>query len=387
MTIIVLILFIPQIGLALIAPSLLYISKETNVSMSIIMASYMVGMGAGQIVWGTLSDLLGRKWLMLIGVFSFAISSILITLFTHPSTIILLRIIQGFSTGSMFPITTAMMCDLYKQGPKLVLSIVIAEIGFGIAWTMLPLIGSFIEHLTSWKANFYAMSAYVFIVALLSWKYLSETHTISYKIYNKDTIKLFLKMFANPLYIYLPLMVILPNTFFLVFNSNAPALAKVTLHQPDIIIGLMISTIGAGYSLMIIANIFIFHKFNSLKILKVLIILSVLISMLQFTFATINFLNLYTLYLPIIATVSCWAILFPHITAMAMEQYPNHAGTCASNFGFIFYTGAGICTYLFAFFFDKSFFDITLYTLLCSVAALILLLLVNLSLRKTYYEK
>lgn len=152
---IILIAFSQQMGLAIITPSLPEMARELSVSMFAVMGLYMIGMGVGQFFWGSWSDIVGRKKLMSIGVFIFATTSFLITVTMNPYLINLLRFTQGFSTGSMYSISQAIIADQSETKEYMIGSIAVSDFGFGIAWIILPFMGGVIALLHNWKINFY----------------------------------------------------------------------------------------------------------------------------------------------------------------------------------------------------------------------------------------
>jgi MFS family permease len=65
---------------------------------------------------GALSDILGRRRMMLLGAFFFAGPPFLYPLVTEPVSLLLLRFLHGFATAIFSPVASAYVADLFQKG-------------------------------------------------------------------------------------------------------------------------------------------------------------------------------------------------------------------------------------------------------------------------------
>lgn len=79
---------LPQIGAA-------FGVAHANETQQII-TSYMLGLAAGQLVWGPLSDRFGRKFLLLLGLLVFVLGSLACLLAPTFGAMLAARMVQGF---------------------------------------------------------------------------------------------------------------------------------------------------------------------------------------------------------------------------------------------------------------------------------------------------
>lgn len=70
---------------------------------------------------GTLSDIIGRRWMLLLGACFFAFPPFLYLLVQEPYTLLALRFIHGFATAIFSPVASAAVVDLFQKerGEKL----------------------------------------------------------------------------------------------------------------------------------------------------------------------------------------------------------------------------------------------------------------------------
>lgn len=89
---------------------------------------------------GKLSDLYGRKKLLMIGLVLFLLSSIVATLGISMETVICARAIQGMAGGIIIPVSTAVIADLYPPKERAKMQGALGAL-FGIGFGVGPLIG------------------------------------------------------------------------------------------------------------------------------------------------------------------------------------------------------------------------------------------------------
>ncbi len=104
--------------------------------------------------YGKLSDLYGRKPLMMIGVTIFLAGSALSGLSQNMAMLILFRGIQGVGAGALFPIALAVIGDLYTPAERGRYQGLFGAV-FGISFIIGPALGGLLTDNVSWHWIFY----------------------------------------------------------------------------------------------------------------------------------------------------------------------------------------------------------------------------------------
>ena len=104
--------------------------------------------------YGKLSDLLGRKPILLFGISVFLIGSALSGLSQTMWQLILFRGIQGIGAGSLFPIALAVIGDLFTPAERGRYQGLFGAV-FGLSFLVGPALGGFITDNISWHWVFY----------------------------------------------------------------------------------------------------------------------------------------------------------------------------------------------------------------------------------------
>jgi EmrB/QacA subfamily drug resistance transporter len=104
--------------------------------------------------YGKLSDLYGRKPMMMFGVIVFLIGSALSGLSQNMAMLILFRGIQGIGAGALFPIALAVIGDLYTPAERGRYQGLFGAV-FGISFIIGPALGGLLTDYVSWHWIFY----------------------------------------------------------------------------------------------------------------------------------------------------------------------------------------------------------------------------------------
>jgi EmrB/QacA subfamily drug resistance transporter len=105
-------------------------------------------------IYGKLSDMYGRKPLLLIGVGLFLIGSVLSGLSQNIEQLIIFRGIQGLGAGALFPIALATIGDLYSPKERGRYQGLFGAV-FGLASLIGPALGGWLTDTFSWHLIFY----------------------------------------------------------------------------------------------------------------------------------------------------------------------------------------------------------------------------------------
>jgi EmrB/QacA subfamily drug resistance transporter len=114
--------------------------------------------------YGKLSDLYGRKPMLMIGIVLFLVGSALSGLSQNMTQLIVFRGIQGLGAGALFPVSLAVIGDLFTPAERGKYQGLFGAV-FGISSVVGPLLGGFLTEHVSWHWIFY-VNVPIGIVAL-----------------------------------------------------------------------------------------------------------------------------------------------------------------------------------------------------------------------------
>lgn len=164
---------IGPLSLDMYLPALPVISGDMETSASLVQASLtscLIGLALGQLMFGPLSDIQGRKRPLLITLLMYAVISVLCAFQTNVWIFIILRFIQGFTGAAGIVIARAVVRDMYA-GVDLTKAFAFLALINGAAPILAPVSGGFVLSFGSWKWVFIIIGliGFTLFTAVLLW--------------------------------------------------------------------------------------------------------------------------------------------------------------------------------------------------------------------------
>lgn len=152
-------------------PALPSIGQSLGVPMSAVQGSLMaffISLGIGQLLYGPISDMVGRKRPLYFGLTLFAVCSIGCALAPDIESLIVLRFFQGLGASAGMVIPRAVVRDLHTGNDAAKLMALLMLV-FSVSPILAPLAGSFLIEWAGWRSVFWAvMAAAVMALILLA---------------------------------------------------------------------------------------------------------------------------------------------------------------------------------------------------------------------------
>lgn len=137
-------------------PALPFLALDLQTTASLTQVSLtacLIGLAAGQLVFGPLSDIRGRRKPLIFTLISYAVVSILAAFSPNIWVFIFLRFIQGFTGAAGIVIARASASDMYS-GTELTKFMALLSLVLGAAPILAPISGGFILSFAPWNAIF-----------------------------------------------------------------------------------------------------------------------------------------------------------------------------------------------------------------------------------------
>lgn len=150
------------------APSLISIAHEFNVPLNEAqwtLPVFLIGISLCQLVYGPLSEGIGRKPPLLIGLIIMLIGTIVCWQASSIEMLIVGRFVQGLGAGAGASLWRSMFRDVYK-GVDLAKYGAYLSIGIVIFMPMAPTLGGYLEELSGWRACFQFLLGYTVFAIL-----------------------------------------------------------------------------------------------------------------------------------------------------------------------------------------------------------------------------
>lgn len=135
---------------------------------------YFFGFGITQFIYGPLSDIFGRRRIMLLGILILMISCILCTLSNSMIMLIISRFFAGFGAGAGSTLSRAIVADSFQEADIVKMWSRVTS-SMMISLMIAPILGGYIQEIFGWRYNFLFSTIYVTIVLVVLYSFLPET--------------------------------------------------------------------------------------------------------------------------------------------------------------------------------------------------------------------
>lgn len=119
-----------------------------------IFSSYLLMNAVTVLIYGKLSDLFGRKPVIMVGIFIFLIGSALCGFAETMTMLIIFRFVQGFGAGAVMPIASTIVGDIYTKEERAKIQGYLSSV-WGISAILGPAIGGILVQYVSWQYVFW----------------------------------------------------------------------------------------------------------------------------------------------------------------------------------------------------------------------------------------
>lgn len=138
-------------------------------------SAYLIPYALMSLVHGPLSDALGRRRVILAGVFVFVLASVGCALAGSVEALLAFRALQGMSAGAGLIVGRAIIRDCFDgvQAQKLMSTV---SMIFGVAPAIAPITGGWVVAVAHWSMIFWLLSAFALALLAACVAWLPETH-------------------------------------------------------------------------------------------------------------------------------------------------------------------------------------------------------------------
>lgn len=289
----------------------------------------MIGLAAGQLFIGPLTDKYGRKRILVGSMLLFVVASLLCIFSGDIFMFNAMRVLQGLAGAGGIVIAKSMSADMYT-GRELASFMALLGAINGIAPVCAPVVGGLMAGVTSWTGVFAVILA-VGLVLMVCSMFLPETLQPASRI-RKSVIKVYgnlFRVFRNSRFTLSVMAEMACFFMFFAYIASSPFIMQQVYHLSplgySLCFGLNALMIGVGAAMA--------TRFRSQGTCLRFGGLGMLAGTLLLAFLLNAAMPLWIVMLAYIYTLICFGLMQPPLTAIALDSERDNAGAASAIFG------------------------------------------------------
>jgi MFS transporter, DHA1 family, multidrug resistance protein len=327
-------------------PALPRLAADFNASTSaaqLTVSACLVGLGLGQLVAGPMSDAMGRRRPLLIGVVLYAIASCAAGIAPSLGVLIAIRFLQGLAGAAGIAIARAVVRDLF-EGRDVARIFSLLMLVVGVAPIAGPVLGAQILRFATWRWVFLVLGAIGLVIAARVAIWLPESLPAALRRSGgpREAVRVFRALTASRTFMGYALTLAFTFTMLFAYISGSPFVLQTQY-------GLSAQAFSFAFAANAVAIVAgtqgsarLAHRVSPERLLLVGCCLSCGGAALLLV-AALAGLGLAAFLVPLAVVVGSLGVIMPNATALALLPHPREAGTASAQLGALqFAVGAAV---------------------------------------------
>ena len=335
-----------------------------------IVTAFMVGAGAGQLIYGPLSDRFGRRPVLIVGLLLYVVLSLVASLAPHLDLLLAARVLQGFSIAAASVVTRSVVRDRYS-GSAMARVMSMIFLVFLIVPILAPSIGQLLLLFVSWRGVFAFLALTGSIVA--AWIALRLPETLQPEL-RRPLAAAHLAAAARfvltePTSILYTLGMTALFGSLLAYVSTVPQIFVGAFHAPQLM-AVTFAICAGAMGVATFLNSRLVERVGMHRIAHAALVTFVVVTAVHAGIAHRGAESLVTFALLQSATMACFGLAASNFGAIAMQPMGAIAGSAASIQGVISTIGGAVVGSLIGHQWSGSVFFLPAGAFCCGIAAL-----------------
>lgn len=310
--------------------------NTTTAQVMLSLASFFIGISAGQLVYGPMLERFGRKKPLYVGLVIYLLASIGCAFTESVNSLIAFRFLQALGSCAGMVTARAIVRDLFevKDNAKVFSSLMLVV---AVSPIIAPTVGGYVTSALGWRYVFAALIA-VDIAILVGVFFLlpeSKKPDPAHSLKPMAVAKNFLSVIIHPQFYIYALTGAVAASGLYAYVSGSPQVFIELFGMNEKQYGWIFAIIAIGIISTSQVNTFILRRYQSEKIIPVALMVQSVIGISLAGIAFFNGSELYTTIILIFLYISCQGFIFPNASALTLAAFGHNAGNASALMGAI----------------------------------------------------
>lgn len=311
------------------------------------LASFFIAFALGQLIYGPLSDIFGRKKPLCVGVVLFMLSSLSCVLVDSVNAFIILRFFEALGGCAGVVIARAIVNDLFelKEAASIYALMMVVS---SLAPMLSPAFGSLLLQFFSWASIFIVLFIFGIVLFILLVFSLKESAKNAGKLAfsREEILKSYKSVLTDKLFMLYACAGALSMAGMFAYITGSSFVFTQFFGLSEQKYGILFGINALGFVLFANINARLVLKYSPYTILPKAFMVMLVLSVVQVlsAFFTANF---WFFEIALFFTISTLGFLMPNITTSAMARFAsNHSGTASAVLGTTQFALAGFVSFI-----------------------------------------
>lgn len=306
------------------------------------LSAIMVGLAVGQVIIGPLSDALGRRRPLLIGITAHALMSVVCALAPTIAILTGTRVVQGLAGAAISVTAMAVVRDLFTgRAAATLLSHLMLVLG--VAPVLAPTLGGYLLQVTSWRGLFAVLAGVAVLLIGLAWVGLAETLPVARRRPARPTaiVGTYLSLSRDRVFVGLVVLAGLMFATLFGYVSGSPFVLQGVYGLDERTFGLAFGVNAVGMVIATQVNPPLLRRFTPQQVLSAAVVVA-MVGTVALLVAAATRAPLPVLLVALFVVISMCGFVFPNAPAVALSRHGEAAGTAAAMLGAFQFGIAGL---------------------------------------------
>jgi DHA1 family bicyclomycin/chloramphenicol resistance-like MFS transporter len=342
-------------------------------SVQMTLLAFFITMGLGQIVVGPISDMIGRKVPMYLGLGLFILGSIGSALAPGVGWLIVFRFIQGFGACPGMVVPRAVVRDLHT-GTEAARLMSLLMLVFSVSPILAPLTGSFVIQWLGWRAVFWLVTIAALLAAILLATSLKETRPVEDRAGSsfKSALTGYLFLLRERNFLGLTFIGSFGISGFFVYLSSSSFILIDHYKLSPLLYSFFFSLNAAAFFASSQLTGALSERFGLRRLVRVAVTGYALAILALLLIAASGIDRLDVLVALLFVSNGFLGLVIPATSVLAMEDYGEFAGTASALMGTLQFATGAICMIVSGFFFNGTPLPMIAGIAICAVITFII---------------
>ncbi len=320
-------------------PSFASMEHDFGVSRALMtqtLGAYLMAFAVSTLLWGAITDWIGRKPVILMALGSYCLASIACANATSFEQLLSFRILQGLGIGGSLIAARAMVRDLLEsvEAQKVMAQ---AMVLFAISPAIAPIVGGWLHDAFGWRSVFWFLAIYASAVFLFSLTSTRESlhQTKRNSIHIHKVSQVYLSTLKNPHYLRLVFTLAFAFSSFFLFIAGAPTLLLNVLHIPPDQFYILFIPVVSGIMIGAFLSRTLLKRIGSTHMINLFLGLMLIIATSNFAITHLLEASLPVLLIPLVFYSLSLATIMPLFSILVIDCFPHNRGSASAMQSFI----------------------------------------------------